>query len=188
MNNRITASILILVSLAITACAPSRSDITGTWASPSPEDIGNGLFVTREFTMSSSTWDLTFKMFADQQQTMPIFTLNVEGPYSLNEHSSVQSAYEGVFGFSRRTLTLHTSDPDTIAAFGFQDCDLELNKPGDISLQTCSFFPSITQCPQEYDIVKVSGGRLQFGSRPADNNMCTPDKRPTALGYSLERV
>jgi hypothetical protein len=38
-----------------------------------------------------------------------------------------------------------------------------------------------TQCSADYDLVKVEGDKLQFGKRPADNNMCTPGKRPTAL-------
>ena len=36
--------------------------------------------------------------------------------------------------------------------------------------------------------VKLEDGVLMFGARPADNNMCAPDKRPTAMsGMALER-
>jgi hypothetical protein len=36
-------------------------------------------------------------------------------------------------------------------------------------------------CSADYDLVSLEGSSLQFGARPADNNMCTPDKRPTKL-------
>jgi hypothetical protein len=37
------------------------------------------------------------------------------------------------------------------------------------------------QCPADFDLLDVDGGTLHFGNRPADNNMCTPDRRPTQL-------
>jgi len=37
----------------------------------------------------------------------------------------------------------------------------------------------ITKVSVNYDIVKLDGDKLQFGDRPADNDMSTPEKRPT---------
>jgi hypothetical protein len=41
----------------------------------------------------------------------------------------------------------------------------------------------VADCSQDYAIAKLENGGdvLRFGTRPADNNMCTPDKRPTEL-------
>ena len=41
----------------------------------------------------------------------------------------------------------------------------------------------VADCPADYDIVKLSedGTELSFGARPADNNMCTPENRPTTF-------
>jgi hypothetical protein len=36
-------------------------------------------------------------------------------------------------------------------------------------------------CPADFDVVKRDGDDLFFGARPADNDMCTAAKRPTAL-------
>ena len=46
----------------------------------------------------------------------------------------------------------------------------------------------VADCPSDYDVVRLDDtGSLHFGARPQDNNMCTPDKRPTALGVPLTR-
>ncbi len=46
----------------------------------------------------------------------------------------------------------------------------------------------ITSCPADFDVVARTGDRLQLGARPGDNNMCTEERRPTALSpMMLER-
>ena len=40
----------------------------------------------------------------------------------------------------------------------------------------------VAQCASDNDVVKVDGDRLWFGQRPADNDMCSSEKRPQALG------
>ena len=46
-----------------------------------------------------------------------------------------------------------------------------------------------SQCEADYDLVSVSGDDLRFGSRPADNDMCSADKRPKALAaFASHRV
>ena len=39
----------------------------------------------------------------------------------------------------------------------------------------------IADCGQDYDIVSLKDNVLGFGARPADNNMCSKEKRPTSL-------
>jgi hypothetical protein len=36
-------------------------------------------------------------------------------------------------------------------------------------------------CPADFAVVKRDGDDLFFGARPADNDMCTAARRPTAL-------
>jgi hypothetical protein len=43
----------------------------------------------------------------------------------------------------------------------------------------------IASCASDYDLVARTDDHLRFGARPADNNMCTEDKRPTALSPIL---
>ena len=45
----------------------------------------------------------------------------------------------------------------------------------------CVFLRPVTACATDHDIVKVEGNQLFFGKRPADNDMCAPEKRPAAL-------
>jgi len=47
-----------------------------------------------------------------------------------------------------------------------------------------SSYPRAT-CSADYDVVKVDAAALQFGKRPADNDMCTAEKRPTALNSDV---
>ncbi len=42
----------------------------------------------------------------------------------------------------------------------------------------------IAACEADYDLAHVEGERLTFGARPADNDLCTPAKRPVALSKS----
>jgi len=36
-------------------------------------------------------------------------------------------------------------------------------------------------------VVKVDAASLQFGKRPADNDMCAPEERPAALNPDILR-
>ncbi|MFT3768956.1 MAG: hypothetical protein QM820_26245 [Minicystis sp.] len=103
--------------------------------------------------------------------------------------AKVEGASEGVFSFDTRTIT-----PKAQAFADFLDtldgCGAgawKVDTAGDIFASGCAALGSYpaAMCPADYDVVKVSADALQFGARPADNNMCTADKRPTALSQDV---
>jgi hypothetical protein len=39
----------------------------------------------------------------------------------------------------------------------------------------------VADCGTDHDLLALDATGLRFGQRPMDNDMCTPDRRPTAL-------
>jgi hypothetical protein len=64
---------------------------------------------------------------------------------------------------------------------GMADCGLTVNLEADISVTGCAAWRPVAVCGEDHDLLALSDAGLHFGVRPADNDMCTPDKLPTAL-------
>jgi Adenomatosis polyposis coli down-regulated 1 len=178
------------ISIGVVAAKDHHKDqLAGRWKSPAPEDIGDGNYSTREFTFNEKSWKVEAVFFRDQQTQNPLLSFTAEGPYRLEDASSVViGATNAVFSFSKKTVTLLSSDPAVISRFNLANCNLIVGVPKDISITGCSFFTSIPQCAQEYDLVKIEDNTLRLGMRPADRNMCDEDKRPKALGLPVKKV
>lgn len=180
---------LLVLSLGIQSISLSQEmtpSIVGQWQSEAIEDLGNGAFGWREFTISEKEWEIVFTLYFDKEKTMPVFTFRAVGPYEIQGKSgNVEGAYNAIFRFAKKYVTLKTDNQEVIANFGFSACNLEKDQEKDISEAGCSFLVSVDTCAQEYDLVKIDGDTLSLGARPADGNMCTEDRRPTALGYPL---
>jgi hypothetical protein len=60
----------------------------------------------------------------------------------------------------------------------------------DVTRGGCRAFrvPSASQCPREYDLVRIEAGQLRLGPRPQDSDLCEPQRRPAyAEGPALRR-
>ena len=155
--------------------------LDGVYASTAPESW-YGSFGTRRFAFSGGAWELTFVHALDPQMEKKTFQFRTGGAYRIVEPSAtVQGAYGGVFGEAWKKVTLLTDDPALVKAFGFAECGLVPNVEIDISQKGCANWKPVAACGEDHDLVALSGARLWFGVRPRDNDMCTPDKRPTAL-------
>jgi|GEM_PF-3071940 len=166
-------------------------NIAGHWMSPAPENMG-GMYGVRDFTITDDTWSLVMTAYGDPAGTVKLFDFRAEGPYTIGEMAtttgtSTADLYNAVFEFDTKQLTLYSTDPAVVNGFGFSACNLKVGSTTDVSATGCSFIPSVAACGQEYDLVAVTDEGLRLGARPADNNMCTEDKRPTALGPVLEK-
>lgn len=173
----------------------------GTSGSSTPSNTGGDSLVGRwqsactpmnaqqafklDFDIQSATWVLDYDVFGDTTCTTKFLTVRIEGPYETGNVSAPSGAREARFGFARKLITPHGE-----AASGFlaseQGCGATGFAAGvarDISTSGCAGLGQrpIAQCPADFDLVKRDGDGLRFGARPADNDMCTPDKRPTAL-------
>ena len=159
--------------------------LEGTWQGPcyaSPS--GDGSFNQLTFRMTASTWDLDYVAHGDAacSGTAVFLTVNIKGPYTIGAPSPVApGAHEGTFSFAQKSVT--AGQP---AAVGFlkEKCgvDATVGTPVDLAAGCAGLgaYP-LADCKDDHDIVRLDGATLQFGKRPADNNMCTPDKRPTSF-------
>lgn len=156
--------------------------LSGTYASPKVENW-YGAYGTREFTFGAGTWGLRFRLALDPEMKQPVFEFRTGGPYQIrSESAAVPGAYEAVFHESAKYVTLLTSDPGLIKGFGLASCKLQPNVEADISATGCANWKPVAACGEDHDLLAIDArGAVYFGVRPADNDMCTADKRPTAL-------
>jgi hypothetical protein len=184
---RLVAAIATLSAACATTqgvkTAVKPQELAGTWVSPTCESIGNNNYIQRHFTLTDNTWELNLHAFGDAQCQAKLFTARITGPYTLVQDSAlVAGATEGNFGFGEIYMTPHIQP--LADAFQNGKCGSGTWKVGEeqrTSDTGCLFFKPTSACATDHDLVKVQGDQLFFGQRPADSDMCTPDKRPTAL-------
>jgi hypothetical protein len=175
---------LLAVTLSMTTLA---ADVSGKWKSEGAEDMGNGAFATREFTLTGKTWELVFTIWADKDLKMPLVAMNFSGPWKeTGDSKGVPGAREATFEFNKKAITLKAKD--AAKGFGMDACGLEVGKAKDVSKSGCSFVAPVEKYGKEFDLIKRDGDKLFFGARPADGNMGSEDKRPTNLGAALVRA
>lgn len=156
--------------------------LSGTYASPAPEPW-YGAWGTREFGFRDGAWTLTFTLALDPGMRQPVFRFRTGGPYELRAPSTaVPGAFEAVFFEDSKHVTLLATDPALAAAFGLAACGLEPGRESDISERGCAGWRPVAACREDHDLLALGpDGGLRFGVRPRDNDMCTADRRPTAL-------
>lgn len=161
-------------------------DLVGTWVGPCfPSPAGDGSFNQLTFRMTEADWDLDYVAHGDEacSGAAKFMTVNIKGPYALGDASdAAEGARQGVFSFTTKTVTAHQ---DGAVAFLKEACGmetLEVGKAADLNggCAKLGAYP-VADCGADYDIVKLDGATLHFGKRPADNNMCAEDKRPTTF-------
>lgn len=180
---RLVAALATLSTVACGGTAVQSDDLKGAWASPTCESIGNDTYLQRAFALTEERWSLTVNAFGDAQCQVKLFSARVGGPYTLEQDSTlVEGATEARFDFDEQFMTPHMQG--LADAFQGSKCGSGTWKVGEeqsTAATGCLFFQPISACGSDYDIVKVDGTNLFFGQRPADNNMCSADKRPSAL-------
>lgn len=183
---------LVIVAIAtITFAFTNSSDkdlkrklenLSGTYADAKPYAYGQA-WGKRIFTFDKGKWTLNFTLALDPEMKIQVFRFRTFGSYKVQEKSiKVADTYHAVFFEERKLLTLKTDDENLIKAFGFAPCNMTTNVEQDVSEKGCSGWKSVAECPGDYDLLSLDKeGKLYFGNRPQDNDMCSPDKRPTSL-------
>ncbi len=180
------AAAATIVALAVPATAQTADraaleTLTGTFHSPAVEEWYGG-YGTREFVFAKGKWSLTFIHALDPQMTQRTFQFRTGGAYEVRKASeAVPGAFHTVFDEDWKHLTLLTPVPKIAAAMGMADCGLTVNLEADISAKGCAAWRPVAVCGKDHDLLSLSQKGLHFGVRPADNDMCTADKTPTAL-------
>ncbi len=163
------------------AGASVLQSLSGTFVSPAPEPWYGG-FGTREFVLHDGQWQLIFTHALDPAMTQRTFQFRTGGAYAVTGPSAmVEGAYEATFDEDWKHVTLLTAIPEVIAGMGMADCGLTPNLEMDISAAGCAAWRPVMECGQDHDLLALDAAGLHFGQRPADNDLCTPDRRPTAL-------
>lgn len=166
---------------AETSDAATLSSLRGTFASSGAEPWYGG-FGFREFVFADGSWSLTFTHALDPDMTLRTFQFRTGGSYAVGAESDVvPGAFRTVFDEDWKHLTLLTEDPALVQAFGMADCGLTPNLETDISEAGCAAWQPVADCGEDHDLLALDDTGLRFGVRPADNDMCSADKTPTAL-------
>jgi hypothetical protein len=194
MTRLATACLTAALTIAALLCQPAGAEtayqdadaiaaLNGTWASPASEDWGRGTFGTRSFTFADGTWSLDFALALDPGMNAKVFEFHTTGTYDvLAPSATVPGAFDMLFREEIKAVTLRATDPGLIEAFGLAGCNLTPDVKTDISATGCAIWKPVAECGVDHDLLALDADQnLYFGVRPADNDMCTPDKRPTAL-------
>lgn len=164
---------------------PTPPNLEGSWVGacePGTKDSKKLAFV-----FTATRWDVTIEQYADTTCSKRTTKIAIGGPYVFGEQSTtVAGAWNGVFSFDTRDVT--TDDAKTAKALG-KTCGIKKLKAGaTVSLldKGCAKlgWKPLADCAGEHDIVALDGMNVRFGVRPADNDLCTEAKRPTALDTS----
>jgi hypothetical protein len=163
--------------------------LSGTYADAAPYAYGQA-WGTRVFTFDKGKWTLLFTLALDPEMKVQVFQFRTFGTFDVKDRSTVVAdTYNAVFFEDKKLLTLKTDDENLINAFGFAPCGLVRDVEADVSKKGCSGWKSVDECPADHDLLSLdSEGRLYFGNRPQDNDMCTPEKRPTSLTPPVIKV
>jgi Adenomatosis polyposis coli down-regulated 1 len=195
-------SIVSLVSMtacsAATSSAPDATSggdasappaLAGHWVSdctPSPQADGSTQYFVLDFDLADARWDLDYVVHGDAACTAPLLTVHIAGPYALERPSaSVEGAWEARFAFDEKTIRPEV-DALRDVLNGLDGCgaeDFATGVANDVYTTGCAPFGQYPRerCEADYDLVRVVDDTLFFGARPADNDMCTAERRPTAL-------
>lgn len=203
MTKRIAFSLLAL-SLCLAGCGddgtdpnnpdptpepkPTAADLVGKWKSACV-DPGNAQGFTLSFDLTETTWKLDYDAFADATCATKNLTVHIEGAYRLGAASqAVMGAREGEFDFDVKTVTPASDGAAMFLGMACGGGTFAAGQATDI-LAGCAGLGAypVADCPTDFDIIKRDGDTLTFGMRPMDNNMCSADKRPKALGVPLTK-
>lgn len=180
------------LALAMMACgdeataedpASALRALSGTYADPAPYAYGPQAFGHRTFTFDEGRWTLRFTLGLDPKLERPVFSFRTHGTYRVLEASAeVPGAFEALFTEDAKFVTLETSEAELAEAFGLAGCGLVPGREKDVSVSGCAGWKPVAVCNEDHDLLALTPeGGVRFGVRPPDNDMCTADKRPTAL-------
>ncbi len=188
---KIFISFVIVVVTAITFAFSSNGNndlksklenLSGTYTDAKPYNYGKA-FGNRVFTFDKGKWTLLFTLSLDPEMKIKIFEFRTYGTYKLQGKSGkVDGTYDALFLEEKKFIKLKTADENLIKAFNFSACEMQKDIEKDISETGCSAWKPVQDCPGDYDLLSLDkNGKLYFGERPADNDMCSPEKRPATL-------
>ena len=159
--------------------------VEGRWVSAGCEPSGP-VAIKRDFVLADKTWSLEAPIYADNDCTVPLFTVLVGGDYKLlGPSKQAEGARKGRFFIGyRRVIPMQQSIADAMTAGECGNTTSVVGVATDILQTGCAPLGQESQsaCPVEYDLLMRTGDELFFGERPADQRgLCSPDRQATTL-------
>lgn len=156
-----------------------------------PTADGGTQYTRLDFAIAEATWAVDYTVHGDAACTSPLVTVHIEGPYELGAPvAGMEGVIEARFGFTEKKITPHVEAlAGALASMGCGSGTWTAGEGQNVLETGCAGFGQYprSRCEADFDLVKVTPEGVQFGARPADNDMCTPAKRPTALNPVLFR-
>jgi hypothetical protein len=169
--------------------APSLAGRYQSACLPQPQADGTTQYARLDFDLSPDTWTLDYQLHGDAACTARLVGVRIEGPYEVGGPApGLEDTFQARFGFAKKTITPYVDGlVGALAAMGCGSSAWQLGQPQDVLEAGCAAFGQypVSRCAADYDLVKLDAEGLHFGARPADNDMCTPEKRPTRLNPSV---
>jgi hypothetical protein len=163
--------------------------IVGNWRSVDAETFGKKLFMTREYHLSSTRWELIQTYAEDKAMKHTIAIVHSEGPYQILSESKDAGVWQVQMKLGSRGIVLKTKKAKAAKELEIHGCALTYNHERDLTDKSCGPFVSLKDCPQIYDIVKVDSNYLLFGATAEDmKETCSESGRPSALGLPLRKI
>ena len=160
--------------------APRRSPIT--------RPDGQVVYLRRTLSISGRHWSMAFT--ADGKR--PLYSGRNVGDVSIGEYRALDQTYEAFFAFDRRRLTPQTPEiAEALTAAGCGSGGWAAGVEQDVTETRCPPFRVLAQasCAGEYGLVRLTKQGLWLGARPADGDLCAPERRPEHTGpQGLRRV
>ena len=129
-------------------------------------------------------WALDYTLHGDAACTAKVVNVAIHGEYQVVEPSQIESTWNARFGFDDKTITPFVQPvADALGAASCGSGPWQVGVAQSVYDKGCAAFGQYpkAQCEADYDLLSVEGKTLHFGNRPANNDMCTADKRPTQL-------
>jgi len=194
MNRNLILFLLISAFSLASWSQPALSDadaprLRGMWRSENPERVMSGVYATREFEFTLSRWQETIFFSPDADMKRIVLIYRAEGPFEMKSTGDEKAPWNLDLKLSRRVLNLQRADPKLLKALEMKSCGLISKKEVPIESGGCGVFPTLQNCPVEYEIVQQKESRLFLSSHKATEFKCQAEARGAELDRSgLKRV
>jgi hypothetical protein len=166
---------------------PKAPDLSGNWSSdctPAADAAAKPVFEKVVYTLTADHYELSREVYSDAACTKKVQHTTSKGSYTVGAASAaVPGAFEITFAVDERGAT---ADSAAAAKALSKSCGAKFKagKAVDVSAKGCDAIglKAKEACGSEFDLVTVEGDAVKFGVRPADNDLCSAEKRPTAIG------
>jgi kynurenine formamidase len=187
---------LVRVIAMVPKVSSDALPLQGRWRSVNVEQIraasGRLTYLTRMFTFEKDKWTVEFTIFADVAGRAPLLRGVNQGVFKAGDRLHLIDATAMDFSFVSRTLTPLVEDmASTLTSANCGSKPWRVNESQDVIREGCAIarVPSLQNCSGEFDVVRISAGKLFLGARPATLDMCSSSRRPMFPGEdALTRI